>query len=106
MLDVEDGVGPPPVRVKEIGSTTVACPMLNSTNYTVWSLRMKVVLRIHKVWTIIDPGTEENEEKKYLAIGLIYQAIPECLIIQIGDVDSAKKRSGTQSKPGMWVLIA
>ncbi|XP_023736526.1 uncharacterized protein LOC111884431 [Lactuca sativa] len=51
---------------------------------------MKVVLRIHKAWSVIDPGTEENEEKNYLAIGLFYQAIPESLIMQLGDVESAK----------------
>ncbi|XP_023738658.1 uncharacterized protein LOC111886632 [Lactuca sativa] len=90
MTDAGGEGGSTPVIVKETGSTSVACPMLNSTNYTVWSLRMKVVLRIHKAWSVIDPGTEENEEKNYLAIGLLYQAIPESLIMQLGDVDSAK----------------
>jgi len=93
MSDVEDdrgtGAATPPVRIKEVGATSVACPMLNQTNYMVWSLRMKVVLRIHKSWSVIDPG-EENEEKNYLAMGLLYQAIPESLIMQIGDVDEAK----------------
>ncbi|XP_052619905.1 uncharacterized protein LOC128126174 [Lactuca sativa] len=61
MSDGEDGAGAPPVRVKEI----------------------------HKAWTVIDPGTNKNEEKDYLAMGLLYQAIPESLIMQIGDVDSS-----------------
>ncbi|CAI9276132.1 unnamed protein product [Lactuca saligna] len=80
-----------PVRVKEVGTTSVLCPMLTSTNYTVWAMRMKVVLRIHKAWTVIDPGTDVNEEKDCLAMGLLYQALPENLIMQIGDQDSAKK---------------
>ncbi|XP_023758230.1 uncharacterized protein LOC111906692 [Lactuca sativa] len=58
MSDGEDGAQPPPVRVKEIGSTTVACPMLTPKIYTV--------------------------------------AIPEDLIMQIGDVESAK---------GLWEAI-
>lgn len=90
MTDVGGEGGSTPVTVKETGSTSVACPMLNSTNYTVWSLRMKVFLRIHKAWSVIDPGTEKNEEKDYLAMGLLYQAIPESLIMQIGDVESSK----------------
>ncbi|KAJ9559933.1 hypothetical protein OSB04_005093 [Centaurea solstitialis] len=90
MSDVEEGANPPPVKVKEVGSTIVACPLLTSTNYTVWSMRMKVVLRIHKVWIVIDPGIEENEEKDCLAMGLLYQALPESLIMQIGDVESSK----------------
>ncbi|KAL4592129.1 hypothetical protein LXL04_005114 [Taraxacum kok-saghyz] len=79
-----------PVKLKEVGTTTVACPMLNPTNYTVWALRMKVLLRIHKAWTIIDRGEEENDGKNNLAMGLLYQAIPESLIMQIGDVDESK----------------
>ncbi|CAI9304176.1 unnamed protein product [Lactuca saligna] len=85
------GEGEAPVRVKEVGTTSVLCPMLTSTNYTVWAMRMKVVLRIHKAWTVIDPGTDVNEEKDCLAMGLLYQALPENLIMQIGDQDSAKK---------------
>lgn len=65
MSDVEDdgsaGAAAPPARIKEVGTTSVACPMLTQTNYTVWALRMKVV-----------------------------QAIPEALVMQIGDVSSAK----------------
>lgn len=59
----KDGAGLAPVREKLIGSTAVACPMLTPTNYTVWAMRMKVVLRIHKAWTVIDPGTDASEEK-------------------------------------------
>ena len=87
----EGGAGPAPVREKLIDSTAVACPMLTPTNYTVWAMRMKVVLRIHKAWTVIDPGTDACEENDCLAMGLLYQTLPENLIIQIGDQDSAKK---------------
>ncbi|XP_052621274.1 uncharacterized protein LOC128127062 [Lactuca sativa] len=96
IADVGEDGGPAPVRTKEVGATSVVCPMLTPTNYTVWALRMKVVLRIHKAWTVIDPGTENNEEKDYFAIGLLYQAIPEDLIMQIEDVESAK---------GLWESI-
>lgn len=85
------GDNPPPSKGKEVGSTSVQCPMLTSTNYTVWAMRMKVVLRIHKVWETIDPGTTKNAEKDDLAMGLLYQSIPETLIMQIGDQDSSKK---------------
>ena len=90
MVDAWGDGGPAPMTMKETRSTSVQCPMLNSTNYTFWSLRMKVFLRIHKAWSVIDLGTEENEEKNYLGMGFLYQAIPESLIMQIGDVDSEK----------------
>ncbi|KAL4588119.1 hypothetical protein LXL04_000999 [Taraxacum kok-saghyz] len=92
IADVDDaGAATPQVREKLIGSSNVTCPMLTPTNYTVWAMRMKVVLRIHKVWITIDPGSEPNEEKDCLAMGLLYQAIPENLILQIGNQNSAKQ---------------
>ncbi|KAI3506206.1 hypothetical protein L1887_28562 [Cichorium endivia] len=86
----DGGTGGAPMRIKEVGTTSVACPMLTSTNYTVWAMRMKVVLRIHKVWTVIDPGTDASEEKDCLAMGLLYQALPKNLIMQIGEAESSK----------------
>ncbi|KAL4566634.1 hypothetical protein LXL04_030754 [Taraxacum kok-saghyz] len=78
MSDFEDtgetGAAAPPVRIKQVGATSVACPMLTQTNYTVWSLRIK-----------------KNEKKNNLAMGLLYQAIPEFLIMQIGEVESSKE---------------
>ena len=92
MSDVEDaGAATPQVREKLIGSSNVTCPMLTPTNYTVWAMRMKVVLRIHKAWIVIEPGTDQNEEKDCLAMGLLYQSLPENLIMQIGEQESAKK---------------
>ena len=48
------------------GSSSIQCPMLNNTNYTVWCMRMEAALRVHKVWGTIDPGLED-EEKNDLA---------------------------------------
>ncbi|KAI3716014.1 hypothetical protein L6452_23047 [Arctium lappa] len=69
---------------------SIQCPMLTSTNYTVWAMRMKVFLRIHKVWETIEPGTVESD-KKDIAIALLFQSIPEALILQVGDLDSPKE---------------
>ncbi|KAG7564969.1 Glutamyl-tRNA reductase N-terminal domain superfamily [Arabidopsis suecica] len=76
------------------GSTSILCPMLNTTNYTVWALRMKAALRCHEVWEAIEPETEAevvDKKKNNTAIALLFQSIPEALVLQIGDLDSAKK---------------
>lgn len=75
---------------KEGISNTIVCPMLNSTNYTVWAKRMKVLLRVHKVWESIDPGTKD-EEKDDIATALLFQSLPESLVLQIGEDDSPKE---------------
>ncbi|KAI3510129.1 hypothetical protein L1887_25659 [Cichorium endivia] len=82
--------GGEPSKGKEGGGTSVQCPMLTPTNYTVRAMRIKVVLRIHKVWETIDPGTT-NAEKNDLVMGLLYQFVPENLIMQIGEQDTSKK---------------
>lgn len=46
---------------KKGGSSTINCPMLNKTNYTVWATQMKILLRIHEVWGVVE---EESTEIK------------------------------------------
>ena len=75
---------------KEGGSSSIKCPMLNTTNYTVWSIRMKMLLRVHKVWEVVDQEST-NDEKNDMASALLFQSIPESMILQVGGLDSAKK---------------
>ena len=77
-------------KTMEVVRSTVVCPMLSSTNYMVWAMRMKVLLWVHKVWESIEPGTDD-EEKKDIATTLLFQSIPENLILQVGEVDSPKE---------------
>lgn len=56
---------------------------LNDTNYTVWTMRMKVALKVHKAWETID--LDEEGEKSDMARALLFQPIPESLILQVGN---------------------
>ena len=64
---------------KNGGSSSIKCPMLSDTNYTVWVMRMKAALKVHKIWEAIDPG-EEDGEKNDMARALLFQSISESLI--------------------------
>ncbi|XP_013607966.1 PREDICTED: uncharacterized protein LOC106314677 [Brassica oleracea var. oleracea] len=68
----------------------VVCQMLRSTNYTVWAMRMKVLLRVHKVWEAIEPRSSK-EDKKYVATALLFQSIPENLTLQVSELGSPKE---------------
>lgn len=63
--------------------------MLTNSNYAVWSMRITIALKINEVWEAVDPGTTD-EKKNNLAIALLWQSIPETLIIQIGNSKTAK----------------
>lgn len=78
------------MQTKEGEPSSVKCPMLNSTNYTVWVIRMKNLLKAHKVWAITETTTEEDD-KNDMVIALLFQAIPEALILQVGELNTAKK---------------
>lgn len=80
-------------KVKEGGGTSsIVCPMLTSTNYTVWAIRMKIALKVHKVWEVVEVEPETPDaEKNNMAIALLFQSIPETLILQVGELDTAKK---------------
>ncbi|KAG7599393.1 Zinc finger CCHC-type [Arabidopsis suecica] len=72
------------------GSSSIQCPMLNSSNYTVWAIRMKSCLRVHKAWEVIETETTDVD-KSDMATTLLLQSIPEALVLQVGELNSAKK---------------
>ncbi|CAA0357000.1 unnamed protein product [Arabidopsis thaliana] len=68
--------------------------MLTSVNYTVWAMKMRSTLKVHKAWKILSAETiegEKDEEKNDMAIALIFQSIPEALVLQIGELETAKE---------------
>ncbi|KAG7558463.1 Zinc finger CCHC-type [Arabidopsis thaliana x Arabidopsis arenosa] len=73
-----------------IGSSSIKCPMLTTTNYTVWAMKMRIALRVHKAWDVIETDVVDDD-KNDIALALLFQSIPEALVLQIGEIDSAKK---------------
>ena len=62
--------------------------MLNSTNYTVWAIKMRTCLKVHKAWEIIETGKDDGD-KNDMAMALLFQSIPESLVLQVGDLNTA-----------------
>lgn len=56
----------------------------------VWSMRMKILLKVHKAWEVVETGKNEGD-KNDMAIALIFQSIPEALILQVGDLGTTKE---------------
>lgn len=72
------------------GPSSIQCPMLTATNYTVWAMRMKITLRVHEVWEAVETESE-NIKKNDMALALLFQSIPESLILQVGELGTAKQ---------------
>lgn len=71
------------------GGPSINCPMLNSINYTVWAIRIKVLLKVHKVWDVTE-NESVDRDKNDMATALLFQSIPETLILQVGELDTPK----------------
>nr|GEX24784.1 zinc finger, CCHC-type [Tanacetum cinerariifolium] len=69
------------------------CPILKSTNYTVWALRIKTILRANGLWDIIEPSNNAQLDikKDMAATSYLYQALPEDMILQVASCNSAKE---------------
>ncbi|XP_076892656.1 uncharacterized protein LOC143544429 [Bidens hawaiensis] len=69
------------------------CPVLNSTNYTIWAIKIRSIFNVHGIWEAVEPkeGTEVDEKKNNTAIALLYQSIPENMVLQIANFTSAKE---------------
>ncbi|XP_021995420.1 uncharacterized protein LOC110892571 [Helianthus annuus] len=87
-----EGSIPPPVAARDPASTSLQCPMLTSTNYNIWAIRIKAVFRVHGILQALEPGEQEVEAKKDdMAVALLLQAIPEELVFQVAQFQKAKE---------------
>lgn len=79
---------------KESSSFGLSYPMLTKTNYTTWSIRMKVFMQAHGMWDAVEPKdpkavVEEKMDKRAMAI--IYQGIGEDLLLSITEKKTSKE---------------
>ena len=77
-------------KVKEGRGSSINRPMLSSTNYTVWAIRTKTLLKVQRAWDITKTKSADIE-KNDTGVALIFQSIPEELVLQVRDIDNAKK---------------
>ncbi|GJS95319.1 hypothetical protein Tco_0802287 [Tanacetum coccineum] len=56
-------------------------------------MRMEVLLGIHGVWDVVDPGSDDAK-KNNIVKGLLFQSIHEDLILQIGNMKTRKEMWG------------
>lgn len=76
------------------GSVGLSYPMLTKSNYTAWSLKMRVYMQAHGIWEAIEPTKEKptvEEKTDKMALAAIYQGIPEEILLSVADKTSAKE---------------
>ncbi|GJZ43562.1 zinc finger, CCHC-type containing protein [Tanacetum coccineum] len=68
------------------------CPMLKPSNYSLWAIRMQIILEANGLWEMIEPleTTQSNNKKDKTAIAFLYQSLPEEQLLQITKHKTAK----------------
>nr|GEV49421.1 NB-ARC domains-containing protein [Tanacetum cinerariifolium] len=80
---------------KEVGTTSTPqfqCPILKPSNYSLWAIRMQIILEANGLWEMIEPNekTEAENKRDKTAIAFLYQALPEDQLLQITKYKTAK----------------
>ncbi|KAL8097202.1 hypothetical protein AgCh_030354 [Apium graveolens] len=81
-------------RKNKDGVVSLRYPMLTRENYTAWAMKMRVYMQAHGVWTAIeskDPKGSSDDRVDKLALAVIYQGIPEDVLIAIAEKETAKE---------------
>ena len=81
------------------GPSSIQCPMLTSSNYTVWAMRMKITLKVHKVWEVIETESTEGD-KNDMATILLFQS---CCFNQFPRLSYFKLVSLTETIIEVWL---
>ncbi|GJT45563.1 zinc finger, CCHC-type containing protein [Tanacetum coccineum] len=80
---------------KEVGTTSTPqfqCLILKPSDYSLWAIRMQIILEANGLWEMIEPleTTQSNNKKDKTAIAFLYQSLPEEQLLQITKHKTAK----------------
>lgn len=81
-------------KAKKGGSMSLSYPMLTKTNYTAWSIKMKVFMKAQEVWKAIEksvPTATIDDKMVQVALAAIYQGVPEDVLLAIVEKETAKE---------------
>ncbi|KAL8100179.1 hypothetical protein AgCh_032433 [Apium graveolens] len=83
------------------GSMGLSYPMLTKSNYTTWSMKMRVLIQAHGVWDAVESNDPKDGAAKEgavavddrldkVALAMIYQSIPEEILLSMAEKKKAK----------------
>ncbi|KAI3725060.1 hypothetical protein L1987_64833 [Smallanthus sonchifolius] len=73
------------IRRSKISALALQAQKLTSTNYAAWSVMVKIVLGANGLTDAIDKekGIGIEERKKFMALGVIFQTLPEDVMLKM-----------------------
>uniref|UniRef100_A0ACD5Z920 Uncharacterized protein n=1 Tax=Avena sativa TaxID=4498 RepID=A0ACD5Z920_AVESA len=77
-----------PVRATNV---PVQYPMLTETNYNLWAVKMKIIMRPLGVWSAIEGDGEYGEQKDEGAFAALSQSVPDSVMMAIAGYETARE---------------
>ncbi|GKE13072.1 hypothetical protein Tco_1416623, partial [Tanacetum coccineum] len=79
--------------VRELGNVSLQCPKLTEANYTTWALMMETIMKAYGIWETIvaKKGVETNEKKENTSKAIIFQTLPQDVLMQVAQYSTAKE---------------
>ena len=74
------------------GSVFVQYPMLTKSNYSIWAIKMKSLMRAQGVWDAVEPEdpAKVDETMDQKALTAIYQSIPDDVFVLIAEKETSE----------------
>ena len=75
-----------PVRT---GGVPIQYPILNDSNYGMWAVKMRVLLRLFGVWSALEGTAEFDQGKDDEAFAALSQSVPDAVMMAVANCEIA-----------------
>ena len=76
-----EGSGKLLMMMSRTSSVPIQYPMLTDTNYMVWAMKMKFILRNLRVWKAIEGDGVVDDEVDESAMAALSQSVPDSMVM-------------------------
>lgn len=87
----EEGAIVVPRVVQRATNVPVQYPQMTKSNYRLWAVKMKIIMRPMGVWSAVEGDAEYNEEQDQRAMAAISQFFPEDVMMMIVEFETARE---------------
>ena len=71
------------------GGVPIQYPQLTDTNYALWAVKMKIILRSLRCWTAIEGKGEFDPTKDEDAFAALSQSVPDSMVMALAEYSTA-----------------
>jgi hypothetical protein len=71
------------------GGVPIHYPQLTDTNYGLWAVKMKIILRSLRCWSAIEGKGDLDPAKDEDAFAALSQSVPDSMVMALAEYDTA-----------------